>query len=125
MGPLIDALTAQSAERVKMGIQPPKWVYSYVISDVENLLKPDNALIEDLTAKVAKPDIEAAEKARMDAAPTAAWAASAGPAYTRLHAEMKRHQPDAQTAHGVWRLPAANAVYDARLHQYTTPAPTP
>src|SRR3546814_15343787 len=51
MGPVIDALTAQSAERVKMGIQPPKWVYSYVISDVENLLKPDNALIEDITPK--------------------------------------------------------------------------
>src|SRR3546814_16769166 len=35
MGPVIDALTAQSAERVTMGIPPPKWVYSYVISDVE------------------------------------------------------------------------------------------
>src|SRR3546814_5693378 len=35
MGPVIDALTAQSAERVKMGIQPPKWVYAYVIRSDE------------------------------------------------------------------------------------------
>src|SRR3546814_8152459 len=103
MGPVSDALTAQSAERVKMGIQPPKWVYAYVISDVENLLKPDNALIEDITAKVGKLDIAAAEKARLVDAAKAAWSASAGPAYTRLLAEMKRQQPGAPTADGVWR----------------------
>ncbi|MFC3786960.1 DUF885 domain-containing protein [Sphingopyxis italica] len=120
MGPVIDALTAQSAERVKMGIQPPKWVYAYVISDVENLLKPDNALIEDITAKVGKLDVAAAEKARLVDAAKAAWSASAGPAYTRLLAEMKGQQAGAPTADGVWRLPDGKAYYEALLANYTT-----
>ncbi len=120
MGPVIDALTAQSAERVKMGIQPPKWVYAYVISDVENLLKPDNALIEDITAKVGKLDIAPAEKTRLVDAAKSAWSSSAGPAYTRLLAEMKRQQPGAPTADGVWRLPDGQAYYEALLANYTT-----
>ncbi|WP_432770862.1 MAG: DUF885 domain-containing protein [Sphingopyxis sp.] len=120
LGPIIDALTAQSAERAKMGIQPPKWVYAYVISDIENLLKPGNALIEDIGAKVGKLDIAAAEKTRLVDAANAAWATSAGPAYTRLLAEMKRQQPGAPTADGVWRLPDGKAYYEALLASYTT-----
>nr|WP_179497264.1 DUF885 domain-containing protein [Sphingopyxis sp. JAI108] len=120
IGPVIDALTAQSAERAKLGIQPPKWVYAYVISDIENLLKPDNALIEDITAKVEKLDIAAAEKARLVGAAKSAWSTSAGPAYTRLLAEMKRQQPGAPTADGVWRLPDGKAYYEALLANYTT-----
>ena len=120
IGPVIDALTMQSAERAKLGIQPPKWVYAYVISDIENLLKPDNALIEDITAKVEKLDIAAAEKARLVGAAKSAWSTSAGPAYTRLLAEMKRQQPGAPTADGVWRLPDGKAYYDALLANYTT-----
>ncbi|WP_407697218.1 DUF885 domain-containing protein [Sphingopyxis chilensis] len=120
IGPVIDALTMQSAERAKLGIQPPKWVYAYVISDIENLLKPGNALIEDITAKVEKLDIAAAEKARLVGAAKSAWSTSAGPAYTRLLAEMKRQQPGAPTADGVWRLPDGKAYYDALLANYTT-----
>ena len=59
MGPVLDALSAESARRAKKGVQPPKWVYAYVISDIENLMKPDNAVIEDIGAKVGKLDIDA------------------------------------------------------------------
>ncbi len=62
MGPVLDALSAESARRAKKGVQPPKWVYAYVISDIENLMKPDNAVIEDIGAKVGKLDIDAGEK---------------------------------------------------------------
>ena len=61
LGPLLDTLPAQSAERAAKGYAPPKWVYAYVISDIRNLLKPDNAVIEDIGAKVGKLDIDAAE----------------------------------------------------------------
>src|SRR3546814_11201774 len=67
-------------------------------------------LIEDITAKVGKLDIAAAEKARLVDAAKAAWSASAGPAYTRLLAEMKRQQPGAPTADGVWRLDRKRVV---------------
>lgn len=120
LGPVLDALSAQSAERAAKGIQPPKWVYAYLISDIGNLQKPDNAVVEDITAKVGKLSIDAAEKARLIGAAKAAWSESAGPAYSRLLAEMKRQQAIAPTQDGVWRLPDGKAYYEALLANYTT-----
>ncbi|MFN4357781.1 DUF885 domain-containing protein [Sphingopyxis alaskensis] len=120
LGPLLDTLSAQSAERAARGIQPPKWVYAYLISDIGNLLGPDNAVIEDITAKVGKLGVADAEKARLVAAAKAAWTESAGPAYARLLAEMKRQQAVAPTADGIWRLPDGKAYYEALLANYTT-----
>ena len=120
MGPVLDALSAESARRAKMGVQPPKWVYAYVISDIENLMKPDNAVIEDIGTKVGKLDIDAGEKTRLTDAANGAWAESAGPAYGRLLAEMKRQQAAAPTQDGIWRLPDGKAYYAALLANYTT-----
>ncbi|WP_137752464.1 DUF885 domain-containing protein [Sphingopyxis sp. L1A2A] len=120
LGPLLDALTAQSVARAANGVQPPKWVYAYLISDIGNLQGPNNAVIEDIAAKVGKLDIDAAEKARLTTAAKAAWAESAGPAYGRLLAEMKRQQASAPTQDGVWRLPGGKAYYEALLANYTT-----
>lgn len=120
LGPILDALSAQSAERAAKGYAPPKWVYPYVISDIGNLTKPDNAVVEDIVAKVNKLEIDAAEKARLIAAAKAAWVESAGPAYTRLAAEMKRQQASAPTQDGVWRMPEGKAYYEALLANYTT-----
>lgn len=120
LGPLLDRLSAQSADRAAKGYAPPKWVYAYVISDIRNLLKPDNAVIEDIAAKVGKLDVEAAEKARLVDAARAAWSESAGPAYTRLLAEMERQQKSAPTADGIWRMPGGKDYYAALLANYTT-----
>ncbi|MBL0914994.1 MAG: DUF885 domain-containing protein [Sphingopyxis sp.] len=120
LGPLLDMLSAQSAERAAAGMGPPKWVYAYVISDIDNLLKPDNAVIEDIGAKVGKLEIDAAEKTRLIAAAKAAWSESAGPAYARLKAEMTRQHASAPTEDGVWRMPDGKAYYEALLANYTT-----
>ncbi len=120
LGPVLDALSAQSKDRAASGIQPPKWVYAYLISDIGNIQKPDNAVIEDITAKVGKLSIDAAERARLVAAAKTAWNESAGPAYGRLLVEMKRQQAIAPTQDGVWRLPDGKAYYEALLANYTT-----
>ena len=120
MGPILDALSAEAAERAAKGFAPPKWVYPYVISDIANLTKADNAVVEDIGAKVNKLDIDAAEKTRLIAAAKAAWVESAGPAYTRLSAEMARQQASAPTQDGVWRMPEGKAYYEALLANYTT-----
>lgn len=120
LGPLLDALSAQSADRAAKGYAPPKWVYAYVISDIENLRKPGNAVIEDITAKVGKLAIDAARKAELVASAKAAWAESAGPAYDRLLVEMKRQQASAPMQDGVWRMPEGKAYYEALLASYTT-----
>ncbi|HEX2811766.1 MAG TPA: DUF885 domain-containing protein [Sphingopyxis sp.] len=120
LGPLLDALSAESAKRAGQGYAPPKWVYAYVLSDIRNLLKPDNAVIEDITAKVGKLDADATEKARLIDAAKAAWADSAAPAYTRLLAEMERQQAVAPTEDGVWRMLGGKDYYAALLANYTT-----
>ncbi len=120
LGPWLDIQTAESAKRAAAGVQPPKWVYPYVISDIGNINRPDNAVLDDFAAKVGKLTVADAEKARLIAAAKAAWVESAGPAYDRLLAEMKRQQAVAPTDDGVWRLPDGKAYYEALLANYTT-----
>lgn len=120
LGPWLDIQTAESAKRAAAGVQPPEWVYPYVISDIGNINRPDNAVLDDFAEKVGKLTVADAEKARLIAAAKAAWVESAGPAYDRLLAEMKRQQAVAPTDDGVWRLPDGKAYYEALLANYTT-----
>ena len=122
LGPLLDALTAQSRERAEQGVMPPKWVYPYVISDIENLLAAgeDNAILTDLAEKVAKLDPVAADAADLQARAIDAWNSSAAPAYQRLLAEMQRQQTIAPTEDGVWRFKDGDKYYAALLKNYTT-----
>ena len=122
LGPALDTLTAESRERAGRGVMPPKWVYPYVISDIENLLNAgnDNAMLEDFAGKVGELSIAQAEKTALEARAQAAWNNSARPAYERLLAEMKRQQAIAGTVDGVWRFPQGAAYYDALLANYTT-----
>jgi uncharacterized protein (DUF885 family) len=122
LGPALDQLTEQSRERAANGVMPPKWVYPYVISDVDNLLDAGsgNAILDDFREKVAKLDIPSTQKADLDSRAVTAWKTSAGPAYRRLRAEMGRQQAIAGTDDGVWRLPDGDAYYDTLLADYTT-----
>ena len=66
LGLLIDALTAQSRERAEKGVMPPKWVYPYVISDIQNLLdaSDNNPVLEDFGKKVAALGLDADKRLR-------------------------------------------------------------
>ncbi|MGN3974733.1 DUF885 domain-containing protein [Tsuneonella sp. SYSU-LHT278] len=122
LGPVLDTLTAESRERAASGVMPPRWVYPYVISDIENLLTAGtgNAVLTDFAGKVGKLAIPQADKTALEARAQAAWTASARPAYERLLSEMKRQQAIAGTDDGVWRFPEGRAYYDALLANYTT-----
>ncbi|MGB3379583.1 MAG: DUF885 domain-containing protein, partial [Allopontixanthobacter sediminis] len=122
LGAVLETLTAESRERAGRGVMPPKWVYAYVISDIENLLKAgnDNAMLEDFAGKVGKLGIAQAEKTALQSRAKTAWNDAARPAYERLLAEMKRQQAIAGTDDGIWRFPEGRAYYDALLSNYTT-----
>ncbi|MXP45395.1 DUF885 family protein [Altererythrobacter sediminis] len=122
LGAVLETLTAESRERAGRGVMPPKWVYAYVISDIENLLKAgnDNAMLEDFAGKVGKLGIAQAEKTALQSRAQTAWNDAARPAYERLLAEMKRQQAIAGTDDGIWRFPEGRAYYDALLSNYTT-----
>ncbi len=125
-GPAMDQLVGIAKERAAKGVMPPKWVYAYVIDDIDNQLKNNNGgmtghpVIDDLRTKVAKLDIAQGEKDRIIADGIAAWRGSAAPSYRRLRAEMIRQQAMAGTDDGVWRFPEGEAYYNALLASYTT-----
>lgn len=122
LGAALDTLTSESRVRADAGIMPPKWVYPYVISDIENLLEAGdgNAVLSDLTGKVDKLELSAAAKAGINGGAKDAWQDSVVPAYQRLLAEMQRQQTIAPTDDGVWRLPDGDTYYAALLASYTT-----
>jgi uncharacterized protein (DUF885 family) len=126
-GPAIDQLIAISRERADKGVMPPKWVYPYVINDIDNVLNAGKGptlaghpIIDDLRAKLAKLDIAQADKDKLIADAATAWKGSAAPAYRRLRAEMVRQQGIAGNDDGIWRLPDGANYYNALLASYTT-----
>lgn len=122
LGRALDTLTAEARDRAALGVMPPRWVYAYVIDDIENLLNAgdDNAILKDFRSKVAALDLSDTQKAELNAAARDAWFEAARPPYERLLAEMKRQEMIAGTDDGVWRLPQGEAYYDALLASYTT-----
>lgn len=127
LGPQLDELSAESARRFAMGIQPPKWVYPYVISDIDNQFKTardmqlsGQTLLDDFRSKIAKLEITDQRRQDLNMAAVAAWTQSAAPAFRRLRSEMERQQKLAPTDDGVWRMPDGAAYYRALLSQYTT-----
>ncbi len=122
LGAVVDDLVAESRTRADAGVMPPDWVYPYVISDVDNLIKAgmENAILTDFRAKVDKLGLSSDDTAGLKADADAAWQQSAQPAYARLLSEMKRQQAIAPTDDGIWRFPEGAGYYKALLANYTT-----
>ncbi len=124
---LMDQALEEAAERAAAGVQPPKWVYAYVISDAQNVITgapftagEDSPIFADLKEKVGALDIPAAEKDRLIAEGRAALVDDLAPAYRRLIALMEQQQARAPTEDGIWRLPRGGEYYAERLANYTT-----
>lgn len=127
VGPLMDTLIAQAAERANDGIMVPDWVFPYVISDAKNVISgapfeegEPSPLFADLQKKVGALDIPDAEKAELIARGEDALLESFAPAYRKLIAEMERQQKMAGDGDGVWRFKDGAAYYAERLKNYTT-----
>ena len=126
IGPALDTLTAEARERAENGVMPPKWVYPYVINDIENLLGAgnENAVLEDFRKKLwaieEMKETSGAQQTYLQQEAEDAWSNAARPAYERLLAEMKRQEAIAPTDDGVWRLPDGANYYNALLKNYTT-----
>lgn len=127
VGPLIESLVAQSADRANDGIMVPDWVFPYVISDAQNVISgapftegDDSPIFEDLKKKVNALDISESEKSDLIARGKEALTDSLKPAYEKLISEMERQQKMAGDVDGVWRFENGAAYYAERLQNYTT-----
>ncbi len=126
-GTYIDQAVAESIEREKLGVLPPRWVFPQVIEQSKNIISgapfgrgADNDLFADFKTKVGKLDIPAASRAALVAEASAALTESMGPAYRRMLATLTDQQKRAGTDDGIWRFDDGAAQYAALLKYYTT-----
>lgn len=113
--------------RADKGIIAPKFVFGYVISDSQNIIKgapfdkgEDSALLADFRKKVNALSISEAEKAQLIADAEKALVSQVEPAYKTLIAYIKTLEAKADTRDGVWKLPDGEAFYKNALARTTT-----
>lgn len=113
--------------RADKGIIAPKFVFGYVISDSQNIIKgapfdkgEDSALLADFRKKVNILSISEAEKAQLIADAEKALVSQVEPAYKTLIAYIKTLEAKADTRDGVWKLPDGEAFYKNALARTTT-----
>jgi uncharacterized protein (DUF885 family) len=128
----LDQAIAESKEREKLGVLPPKWVFPQVIEQSQNLIKgapfdsgPDNDLFADFKTKVGKLNIPQAGKEALIADASKALTEAMGPAYQRLISTLQDQQTRAPSDDGIWRFSRGAAQYQALLGFYTTTNLTP
>ena len=131
-GTYIDQAVAESQEREKLGVLPPKWVFPQVIEQSKNLIKgapfthgPDNDVFADFKTKVGKLNIPQASKDSLIKQASVALTESMGPAYQRLIAVLQDQHKRAGNDDGIWRYASGAEMYRALLGYYTTTDLTP
>ena len=115
-----------------MGIQPPAFVYAYVLSDAKGVITgapfddsgKDSPLMEDFRTKVAalteSGTISPEEASDLIARASDALTTAVGPAYEAAIAELAEQADTATTDDGVWKMPDGAAYYATNLQRYTT-----
>ncbi|MCF6225763.1 MAG: DUF885 domain-containing protein [Xanthomonadales bacterium] len=124
---LFDQVIENLNIRAEKGIIAPKFVYPYVISDSENIIKgvpfddgAESPLMADFSRKVNKLDLDAAEKEALINRAVTALKESVKPGYESLIQAVKVIEEKADTQDGVWKLPDGQAFYNNALVRTTT-----
>ncbi|ABI75738.1 putative lipoprotein [Hyphomonas neptunium ATCC 15444] len=118
-----------------MGIQPPSFVYDYVLTDAQGLItghpfsgaadgSADSPLMSDFRGKTAalvtNGTLTEADAEAFIQRAEAALISSVGPAYTGAIEELTRQQLNATADDGIWKLPDGADYYETRLKAMTT-----
>jgi uncharacterized protein (DUF885 family) len=110
------------------GILPPKFVFTHVQRDIENVLSgqpfedtgPASTLLADFRDKVATLQIDDDQKAGLIARAVQALLESVAPAYQDLKATVLEQKLLADTIDGVWKHPDGEDYYNYLLREMTT-----
>ncbi len=120
---VIDAINI----RAEKGIIAPKFVYPYVISDSQNIIKgapftegDDSTLLSDFSQKVANLSLSDNDKQALIERAKTALKTSVKPGYDKLIEAVKVIQAKADTRDGAWKLPDGEAFYNNALARTTT-----
>jgi len=117
--------------RADKGIIAPKFVFPYVISDSQNIIKgapfeqgEDSALWADFKRKVDSLSLNAAERQQLLAEAKKALITQVKPAYEKLISYISQLELSADTRDGAWKFPQGDAYYNNALARTTTTAMT-
>ncbi len=122
---LIDGLE----RREKKGVVPPRFVFDYALSDIDNLLKgyplddnreTPNSVYADFQSKVENLELSEVDKARLLEDGRAAMQDGWAPAYRTLRAFLAAQRERASDDDGIWKLPQGEEYYAHLLRKATT-----
>ena len=120
-------LEANLYKRAEMGILAPKFVYPYVLSDINNVVTgapftegPDSTLLADFKGKLTKLDIEPNAAEALIAEANKALLNSVGPGFNSLANTVRTLEMQSDTRDGAWKLPDGDAFYNRALARTTT-----
>ncbi len=127
----VEALFEQVIEginlRAENGIIAPKFVYPYIISDSQNLIKgapfsegESSTLLVDFTDKVKALEIAEFEKEQLITKAVEALKSSVKPGYENLIKAVKIIEAKANNEDGAWKFPDGEAFYNNALARTTT-----
>jgi uncharacterized protein (DUF885 family) len=120
-------VAANVRQQAKMGIVPPKMVFTPARGDAKQVLVgapftagSDSTLLADFRGKVGKLKIAPAAQAKLLADASAALTGPFKRGYDTFFAVVDEIEPQATSNDGAWRLPDGGAYYQSRLRFYTT-----
>jgi uncharacterized protein (DUF885 family) len=122
-------IVGNSKASAARGIQPPAFVYDYVISDSENVLQGapftedgTSTLLADFEKKISdeKLNLSVEDKEGLMKQASDALLTSFKPAYENMVAEMNAQKANSTTDDGAWKLPKGEEYYKRRLNMMTT-----
>ena len=114
-------------KRQEMGINPPKFVFPYVISDSLNILvgapfegEGDSTLFADFKRKINALEIEQTQKDSLIAQAKEALMSSVKPGYLSLVDTLKALEQKADNNDGAWKFPNGEDFFNNALEGTTT-----
>ncbi|MCP8901003.1 DUF885 domain-containing protein [Gilvimarinus xylanilyticus] len=125
--PLFDQLINNLERRARTEIIAPDFVYPYVIDDSRNIIsgapfddQPASPLWRDFTQKLEALNLSAETQDKLSNNARVALVEQVKPAYQQLIEALEGLQQHADKRAGVWKFPAGEAYYRARLQATTT-----
>ena len=126
--PLFNQLIENLKKQETAGIMIPKFVFAKVLEDCKNIIKGQpfdssankSTLLNDFETKVAKLDIDEAEKSNLIVASKEALKEGVLVGYNNLITTLEAQEKVATTDDGVWKLPNGEAFFNNALKRTTT-----
>lgn len=125
---LFEQLSDGLKRREAKGIMPPIFVYDYVLSDIDNLLKgyplddsaEPNVVYADFSKKVKALKLSAEQEAELLERGRQGVKQGFEPGYRALKETLTDQRTRADTRDGVWKFPNGSEYYSQRLKHVTT-----